>query len=75
VFCRFALIPRAWAAFGMAAAVLLIAAIAMSVFGHAFAFPMLIPLGLSQLALVAWLLLKGFADARQPLHAKAPSTA
>jgi hypothetical protein len=60
VLCRFALIPRALAAFGMFAALLLPVTVTISVFGHAFMFAMLVPLGLSQLALVAWLLLKGF---------------
>jgi hypothetical protein len=64
VLYRFALIARSLAAFGLFAAVLLPFAVTLSVFGHAFVFAMLVPLGLSQLALVAWLLLKGFnADA------------
>ncbi|MEO6689914.1 MAG: DUF4386 domain-containing protein [Dokdonella sp.] len=75
VFYRYALIPRAWAAFGMVAATLLISAVAMSVFGHAFEFPLLMPLGSSQLALVVWLMVKGLAEPRQPLHVGAPSAA
>jgi hypothetical protein len=59
VLYRFALIPRALAAFGLFAAILLPVTVAISVFGHAFMFAMLVPLGLSQLALVAWLLLRG----------------
>jgi hypothetical protein len=63
VLYRFALIPRALAAFGLFAALLLPVTVSLSVFGHAFMFAMLMPLGLSQLALVAWLLLKGLKAA------------
>lgn len=57
---RFRLIPRALAAFGVAAALSQIAAVGMPLFGHDVVFPMLAPLGLSQLALSLWLLTKGW---------------
>ena len=65
VLCRFTLVPRALAAFGMAAALLQIAAVTMPLFGHPIVFLMLLPLGLSHLALSAWLVAKGFAERGQ----------
>ena len=65
---RFALVPRVLAAFGLAAAVLMVVAVAMPVFGHRIVFPLLAPLGLAQLALVLWLLAKGFTE-RSPAPA------
>ena len=65
VLFRFALVPRALAAFGLAAVVLQITAVAMPLFGHGIVFLMLAPLGLSQLALALWLITKGFRD---PTH-------
>ena len=59
VLFRFALVPRALAAFGLAAVLLQITAVAMPLFGHAIVFPMLMPLGLVQLALALWLIAKG----------------
>jgi uncharacterized protein DUF4386 len=60
---RFALIPRALAAFGLAAVLLQIAAVAMPLFGKAIVFPLLAPLGLCQLLVAIWLIAKGFASA------------
>jgi hypothetical protein len=57
---RFALVPRALAGFGVLAALLQIAGIAVVFFGHDVVFPLLAPLGLAQLAVSAWLLTKGF---------------
>lgn len=57
---RSALVPRALAAFGLAAAVLQMTGVGMPLFGHDVVFPLLAPLGLSQLALALWLLAKGF---------------
>lgn len=57
---RFALVPRALAAFGMAAAALQIIAVAMPLFGTSIVFLMLAPLGVSQLVLALWLIAKGF---------------
>jgi hypothetical protein len=60
VLFRFALVPRALAAFGLAAVMLQIVAVAMPLFGHGIVFLMLAPLGVSQLALALWLITKGF---------------
>jgi hypothetical protein len=65
VLYRFALVPRAIAGFGLIAAVLMVAGVAMPLFGHDVVFPLLAPLGLSQLILAVWLLAKGFRDRRQ----------
>jgi hypothetical protein len=59
VLFRFSLVPRALAAFGLAAVLLQITAVAMPLFGHAIVFPMLMPLGLVQLVLALWLIAKG----------------
>ena len=59
---RFALVPRVLAAFGAIAALLEIIAVALPLFGHGIVFPMIAPLGLAHLALVFWLLTKGFAE-------------
>ena len=62
VLYRFALFPRALAAFGLAAVVLQIVTVAMPLFGQAVVFLLLAPLGLSQLALAIWLIAKGFRN-------------
>jgi hypothetical protein len=59
---RAALAPRALAAFGMAATSLQIVTVAMPLFGQPVVFPLLAPLGVSQLLLALWLLAKGFPD-------------
>jgi Domain of unknown function (DUF4386) len=59
---RFALIPRAIAAFGMAAAALQMATVSMPLLGGHVIFPLLAPAGIANLALALWLLAKGFAD-------------
>lgn len=59
VLFRFALVPRALAAFGLAAVLLQMTAVAMPLFGHAIVFPMLMPLGLVQAVLALWLIAKG----------------
>jgi hypothetical protein len=56
---RFGLVPRILAALGLGAVVLQIIAVSMPLFGHDVIFPMLAPLGLTQLALALWLLVKG----------------
>lgn len=66
VLCRFALIPRALAVFGLAAVVLQIAAVAMPLFGHSVVFLMLAPLGVSQLILAFWLIAKGLRSQATP---------
>jgi len=62
VLYRFALVPRVLAGFGLIAVVLQVAGVGMPLFGHAVVFPMLAPLGLSQLILAVWLIIKGFRD-------------
>ncbi len=57
---RYALIPRALAGFGLIAAVLMVTTIGMPIFGHDVVFPMLAPMGVSQLLLALWLIAKGF---------------
>jgi len=57
---RFALVPRVIAGLGLIAAVLMLTSVGMPLFGHAVVFPMLAPLGLSQLILALWLIVKGF---------------
>jgi hypothetical protein len=57
---RFALIPRVLAGFGLLAVMLQVTGVAMPLFGHDVVFPMLAPLGLSQLILAVWLITKGF---------------
>jgi hypothetical protein len=64
VMYRFALVPRALAGFGLIAVILMVTAVAMPLFGYGVVFPMLAPLGLSQLILAIWLITKGFR--RQP---------
>ena len=59
---RFALVPRGLAALGMAAFVLQMATVSLPFFGGRIIFPLLAPAGIVNLALVAWLLSKGFAD-------------
>lgn len=59
---RFALVPRALAAFGMAAFALQMATVSLPFFGGKVIFPLLAPAGIANLALASWLLAKGFAD-------------
>ena len=59
VLYRFGLVPRALAAFGLAAVMLQITAVAMPLFGQSIVFLMLAPLGVSQLALALWLIITG----------------
>lgn len=66
VLYRFKLIPRALAGFGLIAAVLMVTAVAMPLFGHDVVFPMLAPMGLSQLILAVWLIVEGFRGQRSP---------
>jgi hypothetical protein len=66
VLYRFALVPRALAAFGLAAVVLQLTAVAMPLFGHSIVFLMLAPLGVSQLVLALWLITKGFSVHADP---------
>jgi uncharacterized protein DUF4386 len=60
VLYRCALIPRALAGFGLVAAVLMVTAVGMPLFGHDVVFSMLAPMGVSQLVLALWLIVRGF---------------
>jgi Domain of unknown function (DUF4386) len=73
VLYRFRLIPRALAAFGLLAGVLQLIAVALPFFGYRIVFLMLMPLGLSHLALLIWLLVKGFDEGHRPLRTEAPA--
>jgi hypothetical protein len=59
---RFALIPRALAAFGMAAVALQITTVSLPFFGERVIFALLAPAGIAHLALALWLLAKGLPD-------------
>jgi hypothetical protein len=66
VLYRFEFVPRALAGFGLIAVTLMITAVAMPLFGRDVVFPMLLPLGLSQLILAVWLITKGFRTQPSP---------
>jgi hypothetical protein len=68
---RFALVPRVLAAPGLLAATMQIAGVAMPLFGRDVMFPLLAPMGLAQLALALWLIVKGLAV--RPIHNDARS--
>lgn len=59
---RFALVPRILAAAGIGAAALMIVIIGRTLFGYEVIFPLLAPVGLVQLALSIWLIVKGLDD-------------
>jgi hypothetical protein len=59
---RFALVPRALAAFGVATFPIQVTAVAMPLAGYRYQAVMLIPAALSLLALVLWLIAKGFDE-------------
>ena len=59
---RFALVPRALAAFGLFAAAMQMMAVSMPILGGEINFTLLLPLALSQLALALWLIAKGFVE-------------
>jgi hypothetical protein len=65
---RFALVPRSLAAFGLATFPFQITAVAMPLLGYRYQAVMLIPAALSLLALVLWLLAKGFEERLLTLH-------
>jgi hypothetical protein len=70
VLWRFALVPRALAAFGLVAVMLQITAVAMPLLGYRLVFLLILPLGLSHLALALWLMAKGFEDRRRLIRAE-----
>jgi hypothetical protein len=62
VLYRFALVPRILAAAGIGAAALMIVIIGRTLFGYEVIFPLLAPVGVAELALALWLIVKGLAD-------------
>lgn len=68
---RFALIPRALAAFGIAAVALQMIAVSMPLLGQPIVMTMILPMGLAHLALALWLAVKGFEETRQPSRIEA----
>jgi hypothetical protein len=64
VLYRLRLVPRLLAGFGVLAALSQMIAVAKPLFGGWVIFPMLAPLGLANLALIAWLLWKGLDSSR-----------
>lgn len=68
---RFALIPRAVAAFGLAAVSLQMTAVCLPLLGRPIVMLMIVPMGLAHLALALWLTVKGFEDGRQPSRIEA----
>lgn len=62
---RARLVPRAICALGMATVVLQLYSLGLPFFGGAVNFNLLAPLGLAYLALIAWLLWRGFAEPEQ----------
>jgi hypothetical protein len=75
VLYRFALIPRALAAFGLVAVMLQLTAVTMPVFGHPIVMLMILPLGLSHLALALWLTVRGFGERAHRFRPEAPGSA
>ena len=59
---RFALIPRVISALGMIAVASMLTGLSMPFFGHAVIFPLLAPLGLTQLIVALWLIFRGFNE-------------
>jgi hypothetical protein len=66
---RFKLIPRLLAGFGLLASLSQIAAVSMPLFGHAVDFRLIAPLGICEILLALWLILKGFRTAGEPARA------
>lgn len=59
---RFALVPRVLAAAGLTATLLSTTAATMPLLGYRFSYLMILPAALIQLALIAWLIAKGFEE-------------
>jgi uncharacterized protein DUF4386 len=68
---RSALVPRALAAFGLAAALVSLPAVVMPLLGYRFVYLMIIPAALSQLAVTLWLIVRGFEERQHPLRGDA----
>ena len=75
---RFALVPRAIGALGIIAVASMLTGLAMPFFGRPVIFPLLAPLGLTQLALAVWLIARGFNgrlnDSRASFHLASAET-
>ncbi len=67
---RFKLIPRVLAACGVVAVLLQMTSVGMPLFGHEVVFPMLAPLGICQLLLSLWLIVKGWPEQGLPTPAQ-----
>jgi hypothetical protein len=59
---RFALVPRALAAFGLLTVLLMMAGALIPLFGRPTVMLLFMPMGLSELALMLWLLVRGFRE-------------
>ena len=59
---RYALVPRLLAALVLATSALATVTLAMPLLGYRFALSTLTPMGLVQVALVLWLIVRGFTD-------------
>lgn len=60
------LVPRPIAILGLIAAPLMLVSLGRPLFGYEVLFPMLAPMGLSQLILAVWLVSRGFRDTQDP---------
>jgi hypothetical protein len=63
---RYALVPRTHAALGMGATLLSTMAVGLPLLGFQFVLLLIVPTGLTQLALVFWLLARGFQERPVP---------
>jgi hypothetical protein len=70
---RFALVPRVISALGVVASVLLIAGGLVPLFGYPAVMPLFVPIGLVGLALMVWLLVRGFAEGQPGVEAPRPA--
>jgi Domain of unknown function (DUF4386) len=64
---RFRLIPRVLAGFGLLACLAQIAAVSMPLFGQDVDFRLIAPLGICEILLGAWLIVKGFRSVSLPV--------
>lgn len=63
---RFSLIPRLLAGFGLLACLAQVYAVSLPLFGHAVDFRLIAPLGICEIVLGSWLILKGFRSSSLP---------
>ena len=66
---RFSLVPRLLAGFGLVACLSQMIAVSMPLFGHDVDFRLIAPLGIVEIALSLWLIVKGFRAAGEPARA------